>query len=168
MPYAKTPWFSAPWQDFTRNVGLAMGEKELAETRIRETEQLIADAAADHPDLKGTDFIYGVTLWEGETELGVYVADDPRVQFVHEFGLVDSPSLEAATAGTKEFTGGISLEKLDTLKTDVFIGWEGGAGRTEATLQNPLVSRWAPIARGSYYIMNDKGFAMATSAPPRC
>jgi len=165
IPYAETPWLSAPWQDFTREIGLAMGESERAEELVEQTEELMAQAAAEHPDLQGTDFIFGVTLWEGETELGVYVSDDPRVQFLHGFGLVDSPSLEAATEGMADFAGGVSLEELDSLETDVFVAWEGGSGRTEATLADPLVSRWAPIAAGDYYFMNDKGFAMSTSAP---
>lgn len=165
VPYAETPWSSGPWQEFTRGIGTAMGESELAEERIDQTEELIAESSAEHPDLQGAEFIYGVTLWEGETEMGIYVSDDPRMQFVHQFGLVDSPSLEAATADAESFTGGVSLENLDTLDADVFVAWEGGTGRTDATLQDPLVSRWAPIAAGTYYFMNDKGFAMATSAP---
>ncbi|MFI2103937.1 iron-siderophore ABC transporter substrate-binding protein [Isoptericola sp. NPDC019693] len=165
VPYAETPWLSGPWQDFTREIGTAMGESELAEERIDQTEETIAQTAAEHPELQGTDFIYGVTLWEGETEMGIYVSDDPRVQFVEQFGLVISPSLEAATEDAEDFAGGVSLENLDTLETDVFVAWEGGAGRTDATLQDPLVSRWGPIAAGTYYVMNDKGFAMATSAP---
>jgi iron complex transport system substrate-binding protein len=165
IPYAETPWLSAPWQDFTREIGLAMGESERAEEIVDETEELIADATAEHPDLQGTNFIYGVTLWEGETELGIYVADDPRVQFMHGFGLVDSPSVAEATANMTDFAGGVSLEELDTLETDLFVAWEGGSGRTDATLADPLVSRWEPIAEGHYYFMNDKGFAMSTSAP---
>lgn len=165
ITYSATPWLSAPWQDFTLDIGRALGETERAEELVAESEELIADAAAEHPELQGTSFIYGVTLWEGETELGVYVSDDPRVQFLHGFGLVNSPSLEAATANAEEFAGGVSLEELDTLDADVFVAWEGGSGRTQATLEDPLVSRWAPIAGGNYYFMNDKGFAMATSAP---
>jgi len=165
IPYAETPWISDPWQDFTREIGLALGESERAEELVTETEDLMAQAGAEHPDLQGTNFLFGVTLWEGETELGVYVADDPRVQFLHGFGLVDSPSLAAATEDMPDFAGGISLEELDTLETDLFVAWEGGSGRTDATLADPLVSRWAPIANGTYYFMNDKGFAMSTSAP---
>lgn len=165
IPYAEIPWLSSPWQDFTREIGLAMGESERADELVEQTEELIAQASTEHPDLQGADFVYGVTLWEGETELGVYVADDPRVQFLEGFGLVDSPSVEAATADLADFAGGISLEELDTLEADVFVAWEGGSGRTDATLADPIVSRWAPIAEGTYYFMNDKGFAMATSAP---
>ncbi|WP_418060229.1 iron-siderophore ABC transporter substrate-binding protein [Pimelobacter simplex] len=167
VAYAERPWVSGSWRDLTQVVATALGEQDRATELIAQTQTAIDTASAAHPALAGTSFLYGVSLSDGATELGVYVAADPRVAFLREFGLVDSPSLGKAlgTIGKEDFYGAASLEVLDTIETDLFVGWSASADETRLTLEHPSFSRWAPIADGHYYVLQDDTMAMATNGP---
>ncbi|PII83831.1 hypothetical protein BMH32_09660 [Leucobacter sp. OLJS4] len=167
VAYAERPWTSGSWEELTRTVATALGEKALGEKLIAQTEDRIDAAVQAHPKLRGTDFLYGLTLPEGSTELGLYISKDPRVAFLREFGLVDSPDLGKALGniGSDDFYGAVSLEKLGEIKTDLFVGWSRSASETKATLANPVFSRWTPIADGRFYFIEDETMGMATNGP---
>ncbi|MDQ1105191.1 iron complex transport system substrate-binding protein [Nocardioides zeae] len=164
VAYAEEPWFSGSWDDLVLEVGTALGRDAEAEALVSATSALIDDAAAD-AGLEGTTVAYGGIVADGDTELGIYRSEDPRVAFLREFGLVDTPSLEILGEGFSNFVGALSIEELDTFETDLFVGWSNGPAETQATLANPVVSRWAPFAEGTYYFIEDNALAMATNAP---
>ncbi|MDR6867770.1 iron complex transport system substrate-binding protein [Microbacterium resistens] len=167
IAFAERPWQSGTWQELTDVVATALGTTDRAAGLIADTQKGIDDAVAAHPGLKGASFVYGVTLSEGATEVGLYVSGDPRVRFLRGFGLVDSPSLESALSGLgpEDFYGAVSLEKLDTVDADVFVAWSSTPEETKATLTNPLFSRWKPIAEGRSYVLEDATMGMATNGP---
>ncbi|GAB3618400.1 iron-siderophore ABC transporter substrate-binding protein [Okibacterium endophyticum] len=167
VAYAERPWVSGDWQDLTRVVATALGENEKAEELIAQTEQAMQEALVTHPGVKDTSLLYGVSLSEGSAELGLYISADPRVAFLREFGLVDSPSLSDALGDVDDddFHGAVSLEKLNTIDADVFIAWSSSPEETQYTLDHPALSRWEPIADGRYYIIEDATMGMATNGP---
>lgn len=82
-------------------------------------------------------------------------------------GFKNTPSMEsiASTAKGTNWYGGVSLEKLDTIDADVFVGWANGADEVPYSLKDPLFSRWKPIAGKHYAFVQDPSLAMATSGP---
>lgn len=167
IAYEETPWLSNTWPELTTLVGDALGVPEVAEEKIAQTQELIETSTAEYPNLEGASFLYGLGLTSGEESVGIYVASDPRVVFLRELGLVDSPSLAEISQGFEDgsFVGGVSLEELDTLDTDLFVGWSNDADTTAYTLAHPTFTRWAPIAEGRYYLLEDNTLAMATNGP---
>lgn len=167
VAYEEIPWLSGTWPELTALVGDALGVPELAEEKIAETHALIDGSTAEYPNLEGATFLYGLALGEGATELGFYVASDPRVAFIRELGLVDSPTLAELSSDldVEAFYGGISLEELDSIDTDIFLGWSNGAEDTARSLEHPTFSRWPVISEGRYYFLEDTTLAMATNGP---
>ncbi|BAU94526.1 iron ABC transport system substrate-binding protein [Corynebacterium suranareeae] len=163
VPYEQEAWLSGTWQHVTEFAGTVLGESERAEQLIKDTEQTIADAAAEHPRLQGTTIAFGVNLFEGSDQLSFYTSpEDPRVALIHDFGLVDAPGLSELEADG--FTSSISLENLNDIDAEVFVAW-GKPEQSQRTLDNPVAQRWAPIAEGRYYFTEDSDMTMAMSAP---
>lgn len=165
VPHAARAYTFGTWQDLTRLVGTVLGEGEAAEDVIARTEEAIADEVAEYPNLTGASFVYTQTLGEdGGTELSLNISEDPRVVFIRSLGLVDSPSLAERTANVADdlWYGGVSLEELDTVDTDLVIAWANALDDIDRTLEHPLVARWEPVANGSYYIIGDRSLSRAT------
>jgi iron complex transport system substrate-binding protein len=167
VAYQKSPWKSGSWQDLTAVVAKALGEEDKVADLVSGTEDAMATEAAKYPNLKGASFLYGLTFEGNGPEVGLYVSDDPRVAFLREFGLVDSPNLEKELGLDKpdDFSGAVSLESIGKLSADLFVAWSSGAEYTKNTLENPAMARWSPIRDGRYYILENEALAMATNAP---
>ncbi|GAA3648048.1 iron-siderophore ABC transporter substrate-binding protein [Microbacterium marinilacus] len=167
VAYLERPFTAGTWQEHTEVIGEILGEQAKASELIAQTEAAVDAEASEHPNLDGSSFIYSLTLSEGSTEIAAYITEDPRVSLLHEFGMVDSPALAAASEGLDSdvFYTGFSLEELDAVEADVVVAWSNGPQDTEYTQTHPVFSRWDPIADGRYYIVEDTTLGMATSGP---
>jgi len=129
------PDYGTSWQEETTTVGRAVGKSEEAERQVAGTEQLIADAKADHPEFAGKSAAM-VTDYEG---VFAYGPDDIRTRLLDELGFVYPPAL--AGAFPNEFGGQLSDERLDAIDTDVLV-WLADGDRTPAQLKkDPLYSK---------------------------
>ncbi|MEN0130465.1 MAG: ABC transporter substrate-binding protein [Brevundimonas sp.] len=164
VAYAKAPWTS-DWKELTKTIGTAMGESAKAEQLVDQTDAEIAKAAAAHPEFKGVKFTYGWFLADGATALDLYVPQDPRVQLMEQLGFVSSPQVVELGKTATGFYSSVSLEKLDTIESQFHLAWVNAPGDVDNTVKNPLVAKWAPIAKGSYYFMDDQALAWASSQP---
>lgn len=167
VPYIEGPWNPGTWEDMTRTVGTAMWENDKAEGLIAETEAQISALAEAHPEFDGKTFVWGLTLEEGGTDLGVYLDYDPRVRITEALGFTSTPAMDSfrSTAEGDNWYSGVSLEKLYDVQADLFAAWGGSAADAEYTVDNSVVSRWKPIADQSYVIYSDAAQASAISAP---
>lgn len=167
VPYIEGPWNPSTWQDMTRTVGKAMWEDEKAEELIAETEGKIATLADEHPEFDGKTFVWGLTLNEGGTDLGVYLEYDPRVRITEALGFTSTSAMDGflSTAEGDNWYTGVSLENLYDVPADLFVAWGSSAAEGAYTVENPIVSRWDPIAADSYVIYADEAKASAISAP---
>lgn len=167
IPYIEGPWNPGTWEDMTRTVGAAMWEDDKAEQLIGETEELITSLADEHPEFDGKTFVWGLTLNEGGTDLGVYLEYDPRVRITEALGFTSTSAMDdfLSTAEGDAWYTGVSLEKLYDVKADLFAAWAGSAAEGTYTVENAVVSRWEPIAADSYVIYGDAALASAISAP---
>ncbi len=166
VAYQEKPWMSGDWRELVELVGRALGRTDEAAAQIAETEAKLDQVRTDHPEFVGTSFLYGTGLSEGSNDVTLYVSNDPRVRFLRELGFVDSPSLDQLqTENEDAFYGAVSLENLNSLSTELFIGWSNDAATSDRTVNNPLFSRWQPIFDGHYYLIADATLAMATNGP---
>ncbi|CAM3631633.1 iron-siderophore ABC transporter substrate-binding protein [Occultella aeris] len=159
--------WSSTWQDLTVMVGEVLGRSDAAGELVAQTETLLDDATQAHPEFAGASFVYGLTLSDGATELGLYIPDDPRVRLLRELGFVDTPAMQTVLDSVEggNWYGGVSLEELDTVEADLFLAWSAGPEELAYTLEHPTFSRWAPIASGHYLFFEDEALAMATNGP---
>lgn len=167
VPYIEGPWNPSTWEDMTRTVGKAMWEDEKAEELISETDAMISTLADEHPEFDGKTFVWGLTLNEGGTDLGVYLEYDPRVRITEALGFTSTSAMDsflASAEGDNWYTG-VSLEKLYDVQADLFAAWGSSVDEGTYTVENKVVSRWEPIAANSYVIYADDAAASAISAP---
>ncbi|MBP6684375.1 MAG: ABC transporter substrate-binding protein [Leucobacter sp.] len=167
VPYIKGPWDPSTWEDMTRTVGKAMWEDEKAEELVTETDELVTSLAAEHPEFEDKTFVWGLTLTEGGTDLGVYLEYDPRVRITESLGFKSTSAMDSflATAEGDNWYTGVSLENLYDVEADVFAAWGGSKAEGTATVENKIISRWNPIANNAYVIYSDQAEASAISAP---
>ncbi|MFI8432910.1 iron-siderophore ABC transporter substrate-binding protein [Streptomyces sp. NPDC079020] len=167
VPYLEKPWDGGTWQEMTRTIAKAMGETEKAEGIVTDVEGRLATVAEEHPEFTDKTFAYGVALTPGSTDVGLYLNYDARVRLLTEMGFKNTPSMEtiASTVKGTNWYGGISLEKLDTIEADIFVGWANGSAEVPYSLKDPLFSRWKPIAGKNYAFVQDAALGMATSGP---
>ncbi|MBG9243999.1 ABC transporter substrate-binding protein [Corynebacterium belfantii] len=166
IAYARTPWTYGSWSDIVELAGTALGRSDQAAELISRTQAAVDSARDAHAQLEGRSFIFGEWLEDGSSDLAVYSPDDPRPTLLREFGMTDDPSVaqEVGSFG-EDYYGSVSLERLDALTTDVFIGWSNSREKIAQTLAHPLMSRWAPIAEGRYYYLEDPELLIAVTTP---
>jgi len=162
VAYPDLPW-SGTWQDVTLATGKLLGKPDAAQALIDQTNATIVAAAAAHPQFKGKSFTFG-SLWVGEGNMNAYVRTDPRVQLIEQLGFVVAPGI-AALPIDQGYISRISYENLPTVDADLLITLDEGDAASDALYQNPLFQRFRPVVEGHHLRLNDKSFAMATSAP---
>lgn len=167
VPYIEGPWNPGTWEDMTRTVGKALSEEDKADELIAETEEQITTLAGEHPEFEDKTFVWGLTLNEGGTDLGVYLEYDPRVRITEALGFTSTSAMDSflQTAEGDNWYTGVSLENLYDVEADLFAAWGSSADEGTYTVENKVVSRWNPIANGSYVIYADDAEASAVSAP---
>ncbi len=104
VPYIEGPWNPGTWEEMTRTIGAAMWESDRAEEVIADTEQQIATLAAAHPEFEGKTFVWGLTLNEGGTDLGVYLKYDPRVRITEAPRIVQPEPFSRGETAVEPFT----------------------------------------------------------------
>lgn len=162
--YKDIAWTSE-WRDVTRTVGTVMGKTAEAEQLVTDSDALLADLAAKHPEFAGKTFAYGWAMYDGEPGLGFYTTKDARNLIVEQLGLTPAAKIKSLTDTAQEFIVYVSLEELDGVEADVYVAWADDQSHIDAMTKNKLVSRWAPIADQRSFIMTDHAIAWATSAP---
>lgn len=162
--FAESAWASDR-EDLTLTIGKVLDQEEAAQKLLDDADAAVAAAAEAHPQFDDVVFTYGWFLAEGETSFDFYLPRDPRVPLIEQLGFVYSPDITALEGTTEEFIAKVSLEELGGIESQFHIGWANAPEDIAGTVEAPLVSRWAPIAAGSYYFFEDQALAWATTAP---
>ncbi len=168
VPYIEGPWNPGTWEGMTRTVGKALSEDAKAEELIAETEEQITTLAGRAPRVPGQDLRLG-----SDPERGRYRPRRlPRVRpaRAHHRGAglhlhLGDGQLPRECRGRQLVQTGVSLENLYDVQADLFAAWGGSADEGKYTVENKVVSRWEPIAAGSYVIYANDAEASAISAP---
>ena len=155
VAYPEKAWGTS-WQDTLDMAGKALGEEAKAKAVKEETEQLIADQAAKHPELKDKTFIYG-HLGSGEaTTIGFYSHEDNRPRMMQAVGMKIAEVAEKADAETEKTWIEWSPEKASELVSDVYFSFETEPGDAAKVKADPLLQQIPAVKAGNLVIDEDK------------
>ncbi len=152
--------WTGTWQDTTRIVGAALGKSAEADAAIAATDADLAARAAAHPEFKGKTFVFGY-ITAGSGKMNVYLKATPRVDLMEKLGFTLAPAL-ASRAG---YDMDISAEQLADFDADVLVAWHDGQADVDYVRNDPLFSRYRPVATSHYLPIVDASMVMATAAP---
>lgn len=161
VAYEKTPW-TTTWQQEISTVATALGRPADGQRVIAELDKTLADAAAEHPDWKGTTFSYIYT--QGQGTLGIYLPTEQRVAMISSLGLTPDP----ATASIKAKDGSdwalIGLENADKLDgSELVFTWYLDAATKKQVLSQPLYASIPAIKRDTVVTSQDPQLVTAMS-----
>jgi iron complex transport system substrate-binding protein len=132
--------YGSSWQQETLMTGKAVGRPERAQQLVDETEALIADAAAEHPEWKGQTAA-NVTDYQG---IFVYGPQDVRTRMLEALGFTYPDELRKAFPD--EFGGQLSDERVDALDVGALI-WFADGDRSIPELKNAPVYQDLAVRR---------------------
>nr|WP_269214060.1 ABC transporter substrate-binding protein [Brucella pseudogrignonensis] len=164
VPFRSAPW-SATWQEVTEMTGRALGLRERSSELICQTNHLLEKLAASEPVLAGKTFVFG-SYGMGSGELGVYLPTDPRIANLMALGLRPAPVVEKlAKTRPHRWSGGLSLEVVTDMDTDILIMWYGNAAIRNDAETNKLFQKISAFAKKSYIAFDRPEEFWAVSAP---
>ncbi len=163
VAYPEAPW-TTPWQTSLKMVGEALGRTRLAADVQAETEDVLEQARADHPDLEGASLIFGYLTTADLSTVGVYAPEDPRVSLMHDLGMVDAPAVDDAIK-PGQFYGSVSAERAPDLESDVFLTWSENPGDMKTFTDDDLIGQIPAIESGHAYAEEDKHVSLAVTNP---
>ncbi len=153
------PAYGTSWQDSTRLIGEALGRTAEAERVVADTEALIAEKAAEHPQLAGRSFLYG-NLEPGKP-VSLYTPSDNRPRFLRSLGMTPAPQAEDSSGA---FFVEWSPERADELAADVFVTWVPDDATKAAIASDPLLSQIPAVRRGALVADSDNTLTLSVSA----
>lgn len=155
VAYPEKAWATS-WEDTLDLAGKALGEEAKAKTVKEETEQLIADQAAKHPELKDKTFIYGALSSGEATTIGFYSHEDNRPRMMQAVGMKIAEVAEKADAETDKTWIEWSPEKASELVSDVYFTFTSEPGDAEKIKADPLLQQIPAVKAGNLVIDEDK------------
>ena len=161
VAYPDQPW-ATPWRDVARTVGTALGKEAEAEDAITETEQVIADKAAEHPELKGKTV---AAVWDTGDAFYVYKLADPRVEFLTDLGLESAPSVDELGTDESTFYFTMSYEQLDKLTSDILLQYADTDEAAQKFLDAPYAQGMEQVKSGHVASMTGPEPVAAVSPP---
>ncbi|WP_394805001.1 iron-siderophore ABC transporter substrate-binding protein [Tritonibacter scottomollicae] len=163
VAYSVGPWATS-WREVIRLNSAAMGMAQEGEALVAEIEDKIAAITAKYPEIIGKRAMFITHLRARDLSvIRFYSANDLRVQFFEDLGMISPQSVRDATEAGR-YSGEISVERIDSF-TDVDIAVTyGGQDLLESLRNNPLTARMPVIENDALVLMaNDP---MGTGANP--
>lgn len=165
LAYPERPWF-LDWQDHALLVGEALGRPAASAALVDDVNAEVADRGKAHPEFTDATFVYSSSMSEGSTEVGFYAPTTSVVGIVEDLGLTLSPDIVTkAAAYPDDIYFGVSLEDIDAVQTDVFIGLVNNQEEVDMAMGHTLFQQWEPIRDGHTVWLTDRTVSMAVAAP---
>ena len=160
VAYPGEAW-TTPWREQTRMIGEALGKTEEAEQLIADTDDAVAEIAADHPEFEGLTFAYTSM---GAEALYLYLPTDPRVQLIEDLGFTVAPWVDELGGDSENsFYAQLALESAPDITSDVLVGFADGLS-VEEVAALPIYSQVPAIQNDSAVLIDDQSFAAAVSS----
>jgi iron complex transport system substrate-binding protein len=125
--------YGVPWQVVQTTIGQALGKSALAEQLVADTEQLLADVAAEHPEWDGKEL---AIAYEFDGQVGAYASGDGRPRLMSALGFV-TPQEYDELAGDLFFST-FSWEEVSRLDKDLVMWISSAEDIVESIKANPL------------------------------
>ena len=162
VAYPEAP-YNTTWQESLEMVGQALGRTELAAELKTETEQVIADTAAEFPQLEGKTFTFAGPNAD-PSSFYVYTSMDNRPRLLVELGMVNSPIVEERSE-PGQFLFNVSAERTEQLDADVFLTYATSEENVQELADNPLFQQIPAVADNRWYATVELTEAIGLSAP---
>ncbi len=162
VAYPEAP-YNTTWQESLEMVGQALGRSELAADLADETEQVIADTAAEFPQLKGKTFTFAGPNAD-PSSFYVYTSMDNRPRLLVELGMVNSPIVEERSE-PGAFLFNVSAERTEQLDADVFLTYATSEDNVRELAGDPLFQQIPAVADNRWYATVELTEAIGLSAP---
>lgn len=165
VAYPNAPW-ATDWRSIIRINSLGLGMASEGEALIQTIEADIAQRVAHYPELhnKTAMFITHVD----PTDLSVlrfYTANDTRVKFFTDLGLVSPRSVEQLSR-SGQFSGEASIEKVDAFDdVNLFVTY-GGQALLAPLSANPLMAKMKAVEQGAMVMLGSGPMATAANPTP--
>ncbi len=165
LAYPEKPWY-LDWQEHTEFIGEALGRPALAKQLVAETQQDIAQHGSEHPEFAESTFVYSTGVSESGTDVGFYAPTTSLIGIIEDLGLTLSPQVaERAQKFPDELYFGVSLEEIDEVEADVFLGLVNNQDEVDLALAQSLFRKWQPIANDRAVWLTDREVSQAVAAP---
>lgn len=163
VAYPEAPWVT-PWQTSLEMAGEALGRPELAAEVEQETEDAIAQARDDNPEIQDKSVIFGFLSTADMSTVGFYMPQDPRVAILNDLGMTNPPVVEDLAEDGK-FYGSVSAERASTLESDVFLTYAETEDDLATFEDDKLLGQIPAIESGHAYAEVDKELGLAVTNP---
>lgn len=162
VAYPNAP-YNTTWQESLEMVGQALGRTEVAEELKAETEQVIADTAAEFPQLEGKTFTFAGPNAD-PSSFYVYTEMDNRPRLLVELGMKNSPIVEERSE-PGQFLFNVSAERTAQLDADVFLTYATSEQNVQELADDPLFQQIPAVADNRWYATVELTEAIGLSAP---
>lgn len=163
VAYAEAP-YTTTWQQSLTMIGQALGRSDRAAELAAETEQVIADTAAEYPQLAGKTFTFGGANSADLSSFYVYTPEDNRPRLLIELGMKPTAFVQRE-APKDAFFFDVSAERAQDLDADVFLTYATSAEEVAQIAENPLARQIPAIRDNRWYASIDQTEALGLSAP---
>lgn len=164
VAFPETAWGTS-WQDATLLTGKALGKSDAAEQLVEETDKLVADKAAEYPNIKDKTYIAANLEPDAADGVSIYTSIDARPQFLDAIGMKPA---EVIVDAEKDAGDGFyipwSPEKASELDSDIMLTWSESADATAAIKADPLLSQIPAVQKDSLVALTDETLTLAVSA----
>lgn len=152
--------YGSSWQEETEIAGRAVGRPQAAAKLVAQTERLLADTAAKHPEFRDQTAAV-VADYQG---VYVYSPQDVRSRVLVELGFTYPKQLDAAFPGANG--GQLSEERADALDVGVLVWFADGAKNVAKLKRKPVYRDLKVRKEGrDVFIANDDRVYDVTSFP---
>lgn len=162
VAYPNAP-YNTTWQESLEMVGEALGRSDVADELRAETEQVIADTAAEFPQLEGKTFTFAGPNAD-PSSFYVYTSMDNRPRLLAELGMVNSPLVEERSE-PGQFLFNVSAERTEQLDADVFLTYATSEANVKELADDPLFQQIPAVADNRWYATVELTEAIGLSAP---
>ena len=162
VAYPNAP-YNTTWQESLELVGEALGRSDVADELKAETEQVIADTAAEFPQLAGKTFTFAGPNAD-PSSFYVYTSMDNRPRLLVELGMVNSTIVEERSE-PGQFLFNVSAERTEQLDADVFLTYATSEANVKELADDPLFQQIPAVADNRWYATVELTEAIGLSAP---
>jgi iron complex transport system substrate-binding protein len=117
VAYPDAAW-TTPWRDVISITGEALGMKTQAADLLKSLDKEVSDAAAAHPEFKGTTIAY---VDDDVDTFYLYLPADSRVEILQDLGFTTPESVTALDNKEGTFYTTVSQENLDKIDAQVVL-----------------------------------------------
>ena len=165
VAYPTGPWATA-WRDTIKLESQALGLPAEGDALIAKLEADMKTEVAKYPALAGKSAMFITHIDPADlSKISYYTPADTRGAFFADLGLKTPESVTKATAGSKEFSGSVSAEQIETFNDVDIVVTYGDDKLLSAVQANPLLSKMKAIKDGSIVVLSGTS-PLGTAANP--